>query len=126
MILLVEDNPLHRKMYSAALRSHGYTVIAVEDEREAVERACHVRPQVAVIDILLPFIDGREIIAEMRRGPQTRTVPILAISAGADPDLQPTCISAGADRFQAKPTSLRKFIQNIDIMSGKPERDALG
>lgn len=120
MILLIEDNPLHRKMYAAALRSESYDLLEISDERLAMETARAIRPTAIVIDIILPFIDGRTLIAAMRNDPFTYPIPILAMSACAESGLAAQCMAAGASRFQPKPTPLRAFLQTVAELGASP------
>lgn len=100
--LLVENSVLHRKLFSIWLELSGYRVHAVADERLALVEAMTLAPTLAVIDILLPDIDGRDIIRSLRRNSQTCNIPIMALSVLSSIQDEETCYAAGADVFYQK------------------------
>ena len=85
LILVVDDSPLQRRIYSAALKAEGYTVIVAENGREAVEKALDYDPALILMDILMPEMDGLAAVRELRRFREMEAVPILALTAITDP-----------------------------------------
>lgn len=118
-VMIIEDNRLHMRLYADVLRAHGYHPVEISDGRRAIQASLNSSPIAVIADVLLPSIDGRKIIAEMRRNSATEKTPILAISAAADPDIAESCLDAGADRFYAKPVSLRAIMADIEKLTGK-------
>ncbi|GLI97039.1 response regulator [Sphingobium sp. BS19] len=119
------NNLLHKKLYAAVLRAHGYNPIEVADERTAVEAAARLQPIAAIIDILLPSVDGRVIIAQLRQDTRTCDIPILAVSAAAIENIAKTCYSAGADRFHAKPVPMSAIVSDIIELSDQAKVSSL-
>lgn len=112
-ILIIEDNGLHRRVYSAAVGAHGFDAIEIADEREAVDIATASSSSAIIVDIRLPHIDGRTLISQLRQQEKVRDTPIIAVSAFSEFHLAESCISAGADSFHAKPVRLQTLIDDI-------------
>ena len=110
-VMIVEDDPLQRKMYCDILRSQSYETIETGDPRLALDIVLKVSPAAAVIDIRLPHIDGRALIEALRRDARTRSLPILALSAVVSHDMAETCLAAGANCFFPKPVPLETFLR---------------
>jgi CheY-like chemotaxis protein len=86
LILVVDDSAIQRKIYAAALKADGYDVIVGEDGREGVEMALDYRPDLILMDISMPEMDGLAAVHELRRYPEMADTPILALTATTDPD----------------------------------------
>ena len=93
-ILVVEDDRSLREMYRAALRSAGYEVGAVEDGTDALRRLEHWSPDVIVLDLALPQMNGRDLRHELRARPETRQIPIVVVSGTDTSDLKPGDVAA--------------------------------
>lgn len=116
LILIVEDQPLHAKLFRDILLAGGYRAIVAGNAAEAVRMTPHARPDAILLDILLPDVDGREVIAAMRADPATQAVAILAISALADRFMAEGCLAAGADAFLAKPVGMAELVDRIGAL----------
>ena len=113
LILIVEDQPLHAKLFSDILRGGGFNAITLGNGRDVAATAAATRPDVILLDILLPDVDGREVIATLRAHQDVGATSILAISASADREMADDCLAAGADAFLSKPVGMRELIQRI-------------
>lgn len=113
LILIVEDQPLHAKLFRDILVAGGYRTIAAGNAAEAARLVPHARPDAILLDILLPDVDGRAVIHAMRAAPATQAIGILAISALADRDMAEGCLAAGADAFLAKPVGMTELVDGI-------------
>lgn len=102
-ILLAEDNPPTIEVMETELELLGYQVTVARDGVEAVERAASDSPDLIIMDILLPKIDGLKAVAEIRANPNTRNIPILAATAKAMAQDREKCLAAGCDDYIAKP-----------------------
>jgi CheY-like chemotaxis protein len=88
LILIVDDSPLQRSIYSAALKAEGYEIATAADGREGVEMALQHSPALILMDIGMPEMDGIAAVRELRRHPETAQVPVLAVTAvGESEDL---------------------------------------
>lgn len=112
-ILVVEDNALNRKLFCDLLRSQGYVVEPVEDGRFVVERAREFVPNLIVMDIQLPNISGLELITAIKRDPQLKIIPIMAVTAYAGKGDEQRIREAGADNYVSKPIGVAQFMAAV-------------
>lgn len=108
-VLIVEDRPSHAKLFPEILRGNGHLSLVALKGREGIAVARRTTPALVIVDILLPDLDGREVIAELRGNPEIERMPILAISAVTDRAMERDCLAAGADLFLAKPIRVDHF-----------------
>ena len=100
-VLVVDDDPDARGIFSGYLRSKGFVVFTANDGRAAVEKAKALGPDIIVMDLAMPRVDGFEAIRRLRESSWTRLVPIIAVSAV--PLSQELALSAGCDAYLSKP-----------------------
>lgn len=115
-VLIVEDYPLHAKLFSEIVRANGYTPVTATSGREGLSVARSLKPEAILLDILLPDVDGREVLADLRRDPDAGAIPVLAISAAPDREMEETCLDAGASRFRSKPVRLDMLIDDLTAL----------
>ncbi len=113
-ILLVEDNEINRLVTRDYLINKGHKVITALNGFEALEQARIYRPQMILMDIQMPDMDGLEAIARLRAMPAFVTVPIIALTALAMPGDRERCLEAGANEYLTKPLSLKLLTQRIE------------
>ena len=117
-VLVVEDNELNLKLFCDVLRSQGHEVEGVRDARLALERATVFAPEIIVLDIQMPHVNGMDLIAAIRQDVVLRRIPIMAVTAYAGKGDEDRIRDAGADAFVSKPVTLRGFLDAIDTLSG--------
>ena len=115
-ILLVEDNEMNRDMLSRRLEKRGYEVILAQDGEEAVERAEADAPDLVLMDIGLPGIDGCEATRRIRIGPAGATLPIIALTAHAMSVDEARAREAGCDDFDTKPIDLPRLLDKMESL----------
>ncbi len=103
LVLLVDDFEDARLMYGQYLSRSGYRVAEAATGEEALERAQHERPDIILLDMLLPGVDGWEVTRRLKGAPETRAIPIIALSALALDRERDRSERAGCDLFLAKP-----------------------
>lgn len=108
-ILLVEDNPATIDVVQKELEFLGYDAITADNGERAVEMAAAHMPDLIIMDISLPKIDGLEAAALIRKNPQTQSIPILAATARALPGDREKCIQGGCNDYIAKPFTHREL-----------------
>jgi two-component system cell cycle response regulator DivK len=108
-VLIVEDQPSHAKLFSEILRGNGRSSLVALKGREGIAVARRAAPALVIVDILLPDLDGRKVISELRGNPETEKTPILAVSAVSDRAMERECLAAGADMFLSKPIGVQQF-----------------
>ena len=102
-VLIVEDNELNLDMLSQRLVRKGFEVVAARDGLTGVELARQAKPDLILMDIGLPDIDGWEATSRIKADPETRSLPIIALTANALPAERQHCLEAGMDDYLAKP-----------------------
>jgi two-component system, cell cycle response regulator DivK len=112
-ILLVEDNEMNRDMLSRRLIRKGYEVIMALDGRQAVEMAAGETPDLILMDMSLPVIDGWEATRQVKAAPATRAIPVIALTAHAMAGDREKAIEAGCDDYDTKPIDLPRLLDKI-------------
>ena len=121
-ILLAEDNEMNITMVTDYLQVKGFEVEIAHDGAEAIEIARHTEPDLILMDMQMPHVDGLEAIRRIRELPQHRETPIIGLTALAMPGDRERCLDAGANDYLSKPVSLRHLLQRIlaQLKQGKP------
>ena len=112
-LLIVDDVPQNRAMLVDLLQSVGFVVAAAENGLECLVLLDSFKPDLIVMDVMMPVIDGNETTRRIRRMPAWRRVPVIAVTAGASPEDEARCREAGADAFIAKPVEHDVVLQAI-------------
>ncbi len=112
-ILLVEDNELNRDMLSRRLTRHGHTVLVAVDGAEGVQMAGREAPDVVLMDMSLPVLDGWEATRQLRAAPSTRHLRIIALTAHAMAGDREKALAAGCDDYDTKPLELPRLLDKI-------------
>jgi CheY-like chemotaxis protein len=123
MILIVEDNEMNRDVLSRQLVRRGYPVEAAADGLQGLALARTLRPELILLDLGLPGIDGWECARRLRADPVTRDIPIIALTAHAMADDLQQALDAGCDDFDTKPIDLTLLLTKITrLLARRPER----
>ena len=118
-ILLVEDNELNRDMLSRRLERRGYRITMAVDGAEGIAKAVECRPDLILMDLSLPVVDGWEAIRRLKGTPETATIPIIALTAHALAEDEKNAREAGADDFDTKPVELPRILQKMETLLGR-------
>jgi signal transduction histidine kinase/DNA-binding response OmpR family regulator len=114
IILLAEDNLANIMTIGDYLESRGYQVVVAHDGLEALTKAQELQPQLILMDIQMPVLNGLEAISRLRADPRFGSTPIIALTALAMPGDRERCLVVGANEYMSKPVSLKKLSQTID------------
>ncbi len=117
-VLLVDDNELGRDMLTRRLARRGFRVIGAADGLEAVARAISDQPDLIIMDMSLPVMDGWEATRRIRADARTWTIPIIALTAHVMADDRVRCLEAGCDEFQSKPVDFIRLVDAILRLGG--------
>jgi CheY-like chemotaxis protein len=104
-ILVCDNEEILRGLVRASLDGNGYTLVEARDGDEAVEQARLSRPDLILLDMMMPGRSGLEVLAELRRDPELRAIPVVMLTARAQATDREAASLAGVDRFLAKPFS---------------------
>jgi two-component system, cell cycle response regulator DivK len=121
-ILLIEDNELNRDMLSRRLQKRGYEVVMAADGETGVAMAQAEAPGLILMDVSLPGIDGWEATRRLRAAPQTRDIPIVALTAYTTSGDREKALAAGCDDFDTKPIDLPRLLGKIETLLKKGPR----
>ncbi len=113
-ILLVEDNEMNRDMLSRRLAKKGYEVVIAVDGGEGVALGRSVQPDVILMDVSLPVIDGWEATRQLKASPEAGHVPIIALTAHAMQTDRDRAVEVGCDDFDTKPVDLARLLDKIE------------
>lgn len=115
-ILLVEDNEMNRDMLSRRLARKGYEVLFAVDGLEAVARTIEHKPQLVLMDLSLPEIDGWEATRRIKAHPEGRRIPVIALTAHAMVGDREKALEAGCDDFDTKPVDLERLLGKMKAL----------
>ena len=115
-ILLVEDNEMNRDMLSRRLTRNGYEVVIAVNGQEGVDLATSSKPDLILMDMSLPGIDGWEATRQLKAAPETRMIPVIALTAHAMSGDREKAVAAGCDDFDTKPVDLARLLEKIELL----------
>ncbi len=116
-VLLVEDAPFLRYAFGRLLRLHGFDVKEVNDGREALASVEDFHPQLVLTDLMMPVMDGVELIRRLRELPETSEIPIVAITADGNEQTERQAREAGAVDFIMKPIDLPSLLERLKALN---------
>ena len=117
-ILLVEDNEMNRDMLSRRLMRRGYEVMLALDGASGVEMAQSHAPDLVLMDMSLPVLDGWEATRRLKADPTTRHIPVIALTAHAMSSDHDKALEAGCDDYDTKPVELPRLLGKIEALLG--------
>jgi len=119
-ILLVEDNEMNRDMLSRRLLRRGYEVLVAEDGVAGVSMAKSETPDLILMDMSLPVLDGWEATRQIKAAPETQMIPVIALTAHAMAGDEEKALSAGCDAYETKPVDLSRLLMKMEaLLQGK-------
>ena len=118
-LLLVEDNEMNRDMLSRRLQRRGYEVIVAVDGGEGVKMAQSEAPNLILMDMSLPVLDGWEATRQLKADAETQAIPILALTAHAMSGDREEALEAGCDDYDTKPIKFSRLHEKIQALLGK-------
>ncbi len=116
IILLVEDDEMNCDMLSRRLRRKGYEVLIARDGEEALAKAQSDAPDLILMDLSLPVLDGWEATRQIRAVPQTQAIPVIALTAHAMDGDQAKALAAGCDDYDTKPIEFPRLMGKIQAL----------
>ncbi|MBP1619736.1 MAG: response regulator receiver protein [Acidobacteria bacterium] len=123
-ILLVEDNEMNRDMLSRRLERRGYEVLLALDGAAGVAAARELRPDLVLMDIGLPVMDGYAATRALKADPATSAIPVIALTASAMVGDREKCFEAGCDDYDTKPVELPRLLAKIEASLSRTGRSS--
>jgi CheY-like chemotaxis protein len=115
-ILLVEDNEMNRDMLSRRLNRNGFDVVIAVNGREGVDLATSAKPDLILMDMSLPILDGWEATKLVKSNPETAEIPVIALTAHAMVQDKERAMAAGCNEFDTKPIELPRLLEKINSL----------
>ena len=114
VLMVVEDNEPSREVLSRRLARRGYEIVSAADGWQAVSMAHSAKPDLILMDLGLPGIDGWEVTAQLKADENTRHIPIIVLSAHAMTNDRTLALAAGGDDFDTKPVRFERLLEKIE------------
>lgn len=118
-ILLVEDNEMNRDMLSRRLKRKGYEVVMAVDGQEGVDMAASESPDLILMDMSLPIIDGWEATQKIKASPETQDIPVIALTAHAMVGDKQKAMGVGCNDYDTKPVELPRLLGKMKALLGE-------
>lgn len=115
-IVLVEDNEMNRDMLTRRLARRGYTVVCAHDGLEAITVVQREQPEIVLMDMGLPVLDGWEATRRLKADAATAHIPIIALTAHALSTDREAALAAGCDDYETKPIDLERLVERIEAL----------
>ena len=119
-ILLVEDNEMNRDMLGRRLQRRGYEVLIAVDGTEGMAMAQRNAPDLILMDMSLPVVDGWEATRRLKAAPETQAIPIIALTAHAMSGDREKAMEAGCDDYDTKPIEFSRLLAKIETLLSRP------
>ena len=117
-ILVVEDNEMNRDMLSRRLARRGYEVELAVDGIEGLRMAAAVSPNLILLDLSLPVMDGWEVLRQLKQDPRMKAIPVVALTAHALVTDRTRALEAGFDEYDIKPVEMPRLLKKMDALLG--------
>jgi CheY-like chemotaxis protein len=117
-LLLVEDNEMNRDAISRLLKRRGFTVVMAEDGEQGLQLCQEAQPDLVLMDLGLPGIDGLEATRRLKADPRTAHIPVVALTARALTSDRDAALAAGCDDYDTKPVDFDRLISKVRALLG--------
>jgi len=118
-VLIVDDEPDNVELLARRLSRRGYTVLSATSAEEGQEIALAEKPDIILMDIKMPQVDGLEATRRLKADDATRQIPVIALTAHAMTEDRQLALAAGADEYESKPVDLPALIAKIEVLVTK-------
>ena len=125
-LLYVEDNEMNRDMLSRRLQRRGFEVLIASDGEQGVAMAAAEKPDLILMDMSLPVLDGWQATRRLKGAPETKGIPVIGLTAHAMATDRDKCLAAGCDDYDTKPVELGRLLEKIERLlgTGRPGHEA--
>jgi two-component system cell cycle response regulator DivK len=125
-ILIIEDNKANLELAEYLLKASGYATLAARDGEEGVRAARKELPDLIICDLQMPIMDGYEVVRQLKKDPQLRSIPVIAVTALSMPGDRGNVLAAGFDGYLSKPIEPEIFVRTVEgfvppgLRAGRP------
>jgi two-component system cell cycle response regulator DivK len=123
-ILLIEDNPQNRYLTKFLLEQHGHEIFQAETGPQGLEMAAEIIPDLILLDIQLPGMDGHAVARALKGNPQLQSIPIIAVTSYAMVGDREKCLAAGAEGYIEKPINPESFVTEVEQFLRPPHKES--
>ncbi len=124
-VLIAEDNAVNRELLRELLETRGYTVLEACDGQEALDMIDQARPDILLLDIGMPVLDGFAVVRKIRENPHLAKLPVVAVTAYAMQDDREKILNSKFDGYLSKPINPRSLMEELDrLLSRRDDRNA--
>ena len=123
-LLYVEDNEMNRDMLSRRLARRGHEVLLAVDGEQGIAQATAQKPDLILMDMSLPVVDGWEATRRLKASPETRRIPIIGLTAHAMATDRDKCLEAGCDDYDTKPIELSRLLGKVEALLNAAPRES--
>jgi CheY-like chemotaxis protein len=117
-LLYIEDNEMNRDMLSRRLQRRGFEVMIAADGEQGIAMAAAEKPDLILMDMSLPILDGWEATRRLKAAPDTRRIPIIGLTAHAMATDRDRCLEPGCDEYDTKPVELGRLLEKAERLLG--------
>ena len=118
-LLYVEDNEMNRDMLSRRLQRRGFEVLIARDGEQGLAVAAAEKPDLILMDMSLPILDGWQATRQLKAAPETKGIPVIGLTAHAMATDRDKCLEAGCDDYDTKPVELGRLLEKIERLLGR-------
>ena len=119
-VLVVDDEKMTRDLLRLMLKGTGFTIFEAEDGYVALEQIEAHMPDIMILDVMMPGLDGLSVCQKVRSEPKTANMPVIMLSAKTTPTAIQDGLDAGANRYLTKPVGFKELLSNIEAVLGEP------
>jgi len=124
-VLIAEDNPVNRELLRELLEIRGYTVTEACNGQEALVMVEQVPPDILLLDIGMPLLDGFEVVRQLRKNPRFTSLPVVAVTAYAMQGDREKIMTSGFDGYLSKPVNASTLVQELDRLIASPKAQSV-
>ena len=118
-LLIVDDEPENVELLTRRLSRRGFEVVSATSADEGIAKAASEKPDVVLMDIKMPVVDGFEATRRLKANPVTAGIPVIALTAHAMQEDRDQAVAAGADEYETKPVDLDRLLAKIAVLTGR-------
>lgn len=119
-LLIVDDEPANIELLARRLTRRGFEVVSATSADEGLAKAASEKPDVVLMDIKMPVVDGFEATRRLKANAATRAIPVIALTAHAMQEDRDQAVAAGADEYETKPVDLDRLLAKIQELTRRP------